>query len=94
MRRVVRLGAVVAMIGFATVGVSALADEQLTPLAASGDWVTVAHRASVVDKPDVCVAASVGRKSTLALRADSNDVEVRVADKSWSLQPIFQAVSR
>ncbi len=64
--------------------VSAAADEQITPLAISGDWMAAAHRESITAAPDVCVAANM--QSGFTFRASERDgIEIRVTDKSWSL---------
>jgi hypothetical protein len=41
------------------------------------------HRASMVARPDVCVTANVERG--IFFRADAESIEIRVADKRWSL---------
>lgn len=63
----------------------AVADEQLLPLAASGDWIAAAHADSATDPPDVCVAATTDASPVFILRASTDDIEVRFADDSWSL---------
>lgn len=62
---------------------AALADEQLTPLAANGDWAAFEHRESMEDPPDFCVAMDIA--DHFYIRADSNDLELRYEDDSWSL---------
>jgi hypothetical protein len=59
------------------------ADEQMVPLAASGDWVAVAHHDSITDPPDVCLA--MAPSYNFALRTDENDNELRYGNDSWSL---------
>ncbi len=61
----------------------ARADEQLTPLAAAGNWVAFEHRQSMEDPPDFCVAMDM--RDGFALRSDGNDIEVRYFNHSWSL---------
>jgi hypothetical protein len=64
----------------------ARADEQMLPLAASGDWVAVEHSDSETSAPDVCLAMTVpGSGKGLAFRAATSDIEVRLNDESWSL---------
>jgi hypothetical protein len=62
---------------------TACADEQMVPLAVSGDWMTMAHRESMIARPDVCVV--LNGPSGFALRADSDGVQVRVSNEHWSL---------
>lgn len=59
------------------------ADEQLLPLAISGDWVTLAHRPSLIAPPDVCLVGNPARG--VALRAGFDGLQFRVANPSWSL---------
>lgn len=61
----------------------ALADESLVPIAEKGSWIAFAHRDSMVDRPDVCAATEIN--SHFAIRADANDVEVRLVNETWSL---------
>ena len=65
-------------------GTRALADEQLQPLAAQGDWIAMAHEVSMTDAPDVCIAAEV-TDGGFALRHDSYSTEAIIVDRSWSL---------
>lgn len=58
------------------------ADEQMVPLAQSGEWTAIAHKTSMTAPPDVCVAAN---RAGVALRADGDSVQFRVIDESWSL---------
>ncbi|MBU6448950.1 MAG: hypothetical protein KGQ26_04915 [Rhodospirillales bacterium] len=62
---------------------NARADEQFTPLAASGDWAAFVHRDSMADAPDFCGAGDL--KDGLIFRADNTDIEIRYSDDSWSL---------
>ena len=63
---------------------SARADGDTTPLAAAGDWLAAAHSPSAVDSPDVCMAMQV--VANFFLRTDdSGDIDVRLANPSWSL---------
>lgn len=61
----------------------AIADEEMIPVAASGDWVALAHHTSSISAPDMCVAVSVTKKAII--RADSDDIEFRVVNDGWSL---------
>jgi hypothetical protein len=61
----------------------AAADEQMVPLAQSGEWVAMAHKVSMTATPDVCIA--VNPRAGIALRGDGDTVEFRVFDKKWSL---------
>ena len=61
----------------------ASADEQLTPLVVDGDWAALEHRESMEDPPDICIAAELANH--FFIRADSNDIEIRYSDSSWSL---------
>jgi hypothetical protein len=63
---------------------SAYADEQMIPLAQSGDWVAVAHQVSLTARPDVCIAAN-NTDPGVIFRADADGVQFRVLNKSWSL---------
>jgi hypothetical protein len=63
---------------------SAYADEQIVPLAQSGDWAAVAHKESETAPPDVCIAANVADPHVV-FRADSDGVQFRVSNESWSL---------
>lgn len=60
----------------------AMAQDQMTPLAAQGDWMAMSHSDSFTDPPDVCIAISL---DGFGLRTDDTDNEVRYSDKSWSL---------
>ena len=74
------------IIGLALVGLTtgpALADEQIVPLAESGDWVAMEHKPSMMEPPDVCIAENTGE--TVLLRDDGTTLEVRSVDASWSL---------
>ncbi|HEY1856404.1 hypothetical protein [Acidocella sp.] len=61
----------------------ATADEQVTPLAVSGDWMAAAHSDSITDPPDVCMAMEPSAK--FFIRVDNTDIEFRLANDSWSL---------
>jgi hypothetical protein len=74
------------LLGLALIGLvtsPALADEQFVPLAESGDWVAMEHRPSMLDPPDVCLAANT--KATVLLRDDGTTLEIRSTNQSWSL---------
>lgn len=60
------------------------ADEQITPLAAEGDWEAAAHSDSITDPADLCVA--VNPSSGLGIRIDdTGDIQLRLTNSSWSL---------
>lgn len=59
------------------------ADEQLVPLAMSGDWAALAHKADITSPPDVCVLTNPVRQ--IAFRAASSGFEIRVTNENWSL---------
>ena len=61
----------------------ALADEEMRPIAMSGEWVAMAHHASSISAPDMCVAVSVSKKAII--RADADEIEFRVVNEDWSL---------
>lgn len=63
----------------------ALADEQVRPLAISGDWVALSHSESMLAAPDMCLAVQRGENISFVIRADENDVEIRLLDTHWSL---------
>jgi hypothetical protein len=73
------------MVLIATVMVTGLAraDEQLTPLAISGSWAALAHQSSVIAPPDVCVVFDA--TSGVALHADVGGIQLRIANRDWSL---------
>jgi hypothetical protein len=71
---------VVGVFGLSGVG---MADEEMIPLAESGEWVAVAHHVSMTAPPDVCIAMNLARGT--AFRADENGVQFRVQDQKWSL---------
>ncbi len=73
----------VVMVGSLLGAASARADDTMSMLAQSGDWIAMAHRAVITAAPDVCVAAIVS--GAVAFRADADSVEIRVMDQSWSL---------
>jgi hypothetical protein len=71
---------------FLAVGVLAspvFAQEQIVPLAVSGQWMAMARKENVVAPPDVCMV--VNSSAGVGFRADRLNVEFRVIDKSWSL---------
>lgn len=68
---------------FGGVAAPAVADELMVPLAASNTWAAAAHKSSMVDPPDVCIA--IETQSHFALRADETGVQLRLSDDSWSL---------
>jgi hypothetical protein len=61
----------------------AKADEQMMPLAISGEWAAVAHHASMTEPPDVCLVMNL--KAGFAIRSDGETVQIRVSNDSWSL---------
>jgi hypothetical protein len=61
------------------------ADEEMVPLAISGEWVAAAHHPSQIAPPDVCMAFDI--KSAVAFRASDDGTEFRVSDNKWSLPP-------
>ena len=62
---------------------TAAADEEIIPLAESGDWAAAAHHTSMTAPPDVCVA--MNNEQGVAFRADAEGVQFRVSNTSWSL---------
>jgi hypothetical protein len=62
---------------------AAVADERLVPLAQSGDWIAVSHKASITAPPDVCIAFN--QRAGIAFRSDGNTFEFRVINDKWSL---------
>jgi hypothetical protein len=64
------------------------ADEQIAPLAISGNWVAAAHRASMTAPTDVCIVENVA--SCAYLRADADHVELRVENQNWALLTAVQ----
>ena len=68
---------------FSALVMEARADEQTQILAESGNWGALAHSVSMTAPPDICLA--VNPVSGLAFRSDEHKIELRVADKSWSL---------
>jgi hypothetical protein len=60
-----------------------VADEQMVPLAVSGDWVAAAHQTSMTAAPDVCIV--MNQESGVAFRAAIEGIEFRVANSTWSL---------
>ncbi|KAA5609686.1 hypothetical protein [Rhodovastum atsumiense] len=62
---------------------AARADENLVPLAMSGEWIALAHKTSIVAPPDVCMAMHI--KGSIAFRAGYSGTEVRVINSKWSL---------
>ena len=79
MRNVMAAGFVILL----SLPLGARADESMTPLAESGDWVALAHREDLSSPPDFCVAMNAVEH--FMLRSDQNDLEVRYSDHSWSL---------
>ncbi|MGH7069145.1 MAG: hypothetical protein ACREFO_03910 [Acetobacteraceae bacterium] len=63
----------------------AIADGQVLPLVASGDWAAVEHLPSFNSTPDMCVARTATSGQVFGLRATETDIEVRFSDQSWSL---------
>lgn len=80
MRTKVVVLAVVELLGLTA---SALADEGIFPLAESGDWVAVAHHASMTAPPDVCIAGNDAHG--IVFRADRYGFQLRIFDQKWSL---------
>lgn len=81
MRRAI-LATAVASLSFA-VAHCAWADEQMVPLAVSGDWIALAHRESMIARPDVC--AVINGQSGLAFRSDADGTQIRITDEHWTL---------
>jgi hypothetical protein len=61
----------------------ARADEQMMPLAISGEWAAMAHKPSMTQPPDVCVA--MNPKTGVAFWSDGDSVQIRVLNEAWSL---------
>ena len=59
------------------------ADEQMVPLAISGNWAALEHRDSLTAPPDVCLV--INAPEGLAFRASLDGKEVRVVNSKWSL---------
>ncbi len=74
---------ILAVVGIYCNTTIACADEQMVPLVVSGDWVTLAHRASMLARPDVCVVFNT--TSGVALRAAAEGLQLRVTNSNWSL---------
>lgn len=62
---------------------SVRADEQIRIIAQSGEWGALVHLPSMTAAPDVCLA--VNPTHGVAIRADGEDIEFRLTNKSWSL---------
>ena len=77
--RVVQM-TLVATLGFAGL---AMADEQMTPLAVSGNWVALAHQPSMIGPADVCLVAEA--TGGVALRASGGGIQLRIVNEKWSL---------
>ena len=61
----------------------AYSDEQMLPIAISGDWAAFAHHTSMIASADVCMVGNL--RSGFGLRADNDGVQLRVANAKWSL---------
>jgi hypothetical protein len=72
-----------AVIGFLITSQTTRADEQMRPLAISGDWVAMAHQTSMTAPPDMCLV--VNGVSGIAIRAADESVQFRVVNKTWAL---------
>jgi hypothetical protein len=72
----------ISAIGSLVIAGAARADEQIVPLAESGDWTAVAHHVSMTAPPDVCMAMT---EQGLLFRADADGVALRMVNKKWSL---------
>jgi hypothetical protein len=83
----IHLGAAAALLAIACPPV-VHADEQLVPLAQSGEWVAMAHKISITSPPDVCIAFNP--MAGIALREDGDTTQFRVTDKKWSLPTSVQ----
>ena len=59
------------------------AEEETHPMAASGNWIALAHSESTLAPPDVCLA--VEQSGRAALRAQDGNVEFRMTNSEWSL---------
>jgi hypothetical protein len=80
----VRRTAVPAIVIFGLTAIAALhADEQMVPLAISGEWIAFEHRTSLIAPPDVCVVGNPVHG--IALRAGFEGLQFRASDRSWSL---------
>ncbi len=72
------------VLAFAIPGL-ALADDQMTPLAADGDWIALSHAPSVEDPPDICLAASLPQYGFGLRIDDQGNIDIRYSNDSWSL---------
>jgi hypothetical protein len=77
------LAAAILLCGAVGMPHKALCDEQIVPLAQSGDWMAAEHTTSMTAPPDVCMA--VDNEGDLAFRSDGTSVEIRSQNQSWSL---------
>lgn len=64
---------------------AANADEQMRPLAISGQWVAMAHHASMTAAPDMCMVVHMQSHVGFRRSDDSEDVEFRAWNDGWSL---------
>lgn len=62
---------------------ASFANEQMRPLAVSGDWATFAYSSSMLAPPSVCLVLNPTRG--IALRAAPEGIEFRVMNDKWSL---------
>jgi len=60
-------------------------NEQIRPLAISGDWIALSHSDSMLAPPDMCLAVQRGESLSFVIRADEDDIEIRLLDTHWSL---------
>jgi hypothetical protein len=58
-------------------------DEQMLPIAISGDWAAFAHHTSMIASADVCMVFNI--RSGFALRADKDGMQLRIGNAKWSL---------
>ena len=82
----VMVGAVRILVGVAALWSTcqvASADGQFVRLAVSGDWMAAAHRPSITAPADICIVGNAVSK--VALRADREGLQLRVANANWSL---------
>lgn len=80
-----RIFRVLQMVMVATPGFAgmATADETMTRLAVSGDWVALAHRPSMTAAADVCILGDAA--SGVGVRVGVEGISLRVMNKNWSL---------
>lgn len=62
---------------------AAHADEQLRTTVTNGDWAAFEHHETMMSPADMCAASNF--EGGFMLRHDSDGLEVRIIDKSWTL---------